>query len=87
MRGIAWGIDPGRTAANGLPQNQPSTRWFEPARTIPVQIELLDYHEWPMNVRVGSKATALIYAGGRGGFVARVASGLQSFQSYLSYLY
>lgn len=87
VRGIAWGIDPGRTAANGLPQNQAMTRWFEPARTIPVHIELVDQDAWPDNVRVGSKASALIYSGGTETPVAAIASTLQTIGAYLSYLY
>lgn len=87
VRGIAWGIDPGRMAANGLPQNQPATRWFEPARTIPVQIELVQDEPWPRNVRAGSKAAALIFATDPNNPVALVSRGLQVVQSYLSYLY
>lgn len=87
VRGIAWGIDPGRMAVNGLPQNQPSTRWFEPARTIPVQIELSDGETWPRNVRAGSKAGALIFATDPSNPVALVSQGLQFAQTYLSYLY
>lgn len=87
VRGIAWGIDPGRTAANGLPQNQATTRWFEPARTIPVHVELAEGEEWPRNVRVGSKANALIYSGGTGNPVAWVAGGMQAVQSFFSFLY
>ena len=87
VQGIAWGIDPGRTMANGLPQNQSMTRWFEPARTIPVHIELADDEAWPRNVRVGSKASALVYSAGTGNPVAWLASGLQTVQSVFSYLY
>lgn len=87
VRGIAWGIDPGRTAANGLPQNLPSTRWFEPARSIPVHIELVEEQEWPANVRIGSKASALVYATGTDNPVAAVASFFQTISAYLSYLY
>lgn len=87
VRGIAWGIDPGRTAANGLPQNQSMTRWFEPARTIPVHVELAEGEEWPRNVRVGSKANALIYAGGTGNPVAWIAGTMQAVQSFVSFLY
>lgn len=87
VRGIAWGIDPGRMAANGLPQNQPSTRWFEPARTIPVQIELAQDEAWPENVRAGSKAGALIFATDPSNPIALVSRGLQVIQTYLSYLY
>jgi multidrug resistance efflux pump len=87
VRGIAWGIDPGRTAANGLPQNQSMARWFEPARTIPVHIELADGQEWPANVRVGSKASALVHADSRSNPVSVVASALQTASAYFSYLY
>ena len=86
VRGIAWGIDPGRTAANGLPQNQSMARWFEPARTIPVHLELSDPGVWPANVRVGSKVSALVYAGGPDTLVARGAGVMQTISAYLSYL-
>ena len=87
VRGIAWGIDPGRTAANGLPQNQTSARWFEPARTIPVHLELADGEAWPDSVRIGSKVSALVYASGRDNPVAAGASAFQTLSSYLSFLY
>ncbi len=87
VRSVAWGIDPGRTAANGLPQNQAMSRWFEPARTIPVHIELLDPHIWPANVRVGSKVSALVFSEGRDNFVAAASAMMQKFSSYLSFLY
>lgn len=87
VRGIAWGIDPGRTVANGLPQNQAMARWFEPARTIPVHIELAEGTEWPDNVRVGSMAGALVYANGRDNPVAWFARFMQAITSYLSFLY
>ena len=86
VQGIAWGIDPGRTSANGLPQNQSSTRWFEPARTMPVHIELVD-GDWPANVRVGSKVNVVVYAGGQSNPFAWIAGGLQHVHSYLSFLY
>ncbi|MET3924256.1 HlyD family secretion protein [Devosia sp. 2618] len=87
VRGIAWGIDPGRTAANGLPQNQAMNRWFEPARTIPVHIELAETQQWPSNVRVGSMASALVFAGDRNSPISAVASFMQTVSSYVSYLY
>jgi multidrug resistance efflux pump len=87
VRSIAWGIDPGRTAANGLPQNQSMTRWFEPARTIPVHIELAEGAAWPANVRMGSKASAVVFAEGTGNLVAVLAGWLQAATSYMSYLY
>jgi multidrug resistance efflux pump len=87
VQGVAWGIDPGRTIANGLPQNQSSSRWFEPARTIPVHIELDDSSEWPANVRVGSKVSVVIYSAGDNNPIAWIANGLLHVQSFFSYLY
>jgi len=87
VQGVAWGIDPGRTIANGLPQNQSSSRWFEPSRSIPVHIELVGEDSWPANVRVGSKVSAVIYASGDNGPIAWIANGLHHIQSYFSYLY
>jgi multidrug resistance efflux pump len=87
VRGIAWGIDTGRTAANGLPQNQASSRWFEPARTIPVHLELAEGENWPANVRVGSKVSALVFAAGRDNPVAAGSSLMQTISSYFSFLY
>jgi len=87
VQGVAWGIDPGRTIANGLPQNQSSSRWFEPSRSIPVHIELVGEDSWPSNVRVGSKVSAVIYASGDNGPIAWIANGLHHIQSYFSYLY
>jgi len=87
VRGVAWGIDTGRTAANGLPQNQAMTRWFEPARTMPVHIELAEGEVWPGNARVGSKASALVYAQRRSNPVAIGAGVLQTVAAYFSYLY
>ena len=88
VQSIAWGIDTGRTTANGLLQNQASTRWFEPARTIPVHIQLTgDQKDWPANTRVGSKASVLIYVAGPDNPVSRIATGLQYIQSMMSFLY
>ena len=87
VQGIASGIDPGRTMANGLPQNQSSARWFEPARTIPVHIELDGEEAWPANVRVGSKVSVVIYAAGEGNPIAWIANGLLHVQSFFSHLY
>jgi multidrug resistance efflux pump len=84
VQGIAWGIDPGRTTANGLPQNQSSTRWFEPARSIPVRIEILD--DAAPNVRVGSKVNAMISATGDNP-VVWLATSMQRVGAFFSYLY
>lgn len=86
VESVAWGIDTGRTAANGLPQNKASTRWFEPARTIPVRIALSEA-AWPKNVRVGSKVTAVIYAEGEAGLIPWIGNMLHRLQSYISYIY
>lgn len=86
VESVAWGIDTGRTAANGLTQNQPSTRWFEPARTIPVRISLRD-SDWPENVRVGSMVTAVIFTKGEDGLIPSIGKTLHRLQSYISYIY
>jgi multidrug resistance efflux pump len=88
VQSVAWGIDTGRTTANGLLQNQASTRWFEPARTIPVRIELARADDvWPENTRVGSKASVVIHTAGSNNPVSWIASGLLHIQSILSFLY
>lgn len=88
VQSVAWGIDTGRTTANGLVQNQASTRWFEPARTIPVHIELAGEDVvWPENTRVGSKASVVIYTSGSNNPISWIASGLHHVQSILSFLY
>jgi multidrug resistance efflux pump len=57
---VAWGISAGRTSVNGLSQPTSDTRWFPPARKIPVRIKLDDLAELPANVRLGSEAGVLI---------------------------
>lgn len=57
---VAWGISAGRTTVNGLSQPTSDTRWFPPARKIPVRIKLDDLSELPANVRLGSEAGVLI---------------------------
>jgi multidrug resistance efflux pump len=85
---IAWGIDPGRTTAGGLLQNQPETRWFEPARRMPVRIELDGGVEaWPRAARAGGMVSAVIYTEADAGPLASVSGTLLRLQSYLSYLY
>lgn len=85
---VAWGIDPGRLTSGGLMQNTPETRWFEPARRMPVRIELDGgIKNWPRNVRIGGKLSVIVYASGSSHPVAWVAAGLHRVQSLLSYLY
>lgn len=88
VQSIAWGINPGRSMQGGLVVNQPSNRWFEPARRIPVRIELAEgMDEWPRQVRVGGKVHAVIFADGIGNPIAGIAGGLQRLRSWTSYLH
>lgn len=88
VQSIAWGINPGRSEQGGLVANQASSRWFEPARRIPVRIELAGgMKDWPRNVRVGGKVDAVIFAGGTGNPIALLARGVQRVKSWASYLY
>lgn len=88
VQSIAWGINPGRTMQNGLITNQVSNRWFEPARQIPVRIELDGGMEaWPRNVRVGGKVHAVVFADGTGNPIALLARALQRVRSWTSYLH
>ncbi|MEH6721838.1 MAG: HlyD family secretion protein [Aurantimonas endophytica] len=88
VHSVAWGIDPGRPSAGGLPQNQPETRWFEPARRMPVRIEFEGgMDNWPMSARAGGKVSAVVYTGDETGAIARIAKALHHVQSLSSYLY
>lgn len=88
VQSVAWGISPGRNVEGGLIVNQPSNRWFEPARRIPVRIELLGGMEaWPRQVRVGGKVHAVVFAAGTGNPVAWIADGLQRVRSWASFLH
>ena len=89
VQSVAWGIDPGRQSQGGLVVDQPATRWFEPARRIPVRIEVAGGMDaWPRAVRVGGKVHAVIFAGGSDdGPVAWLARGMQRLRSWTSFLY
>lgn len=88
VQSIAWGIAPGRTVQGGLVANQRSTQWFEPARTIPVRIELDGGMEnWPYAVRVGGKAHAVIFTESETGPIAWLAQAAQRVRSWASYLH
>jgi multidrug resistance efflux pump len=87
VQSIGWGINLGRAEVGGLPVNAPSTQWFEPARRMPVRIELdggID--AWPRKARVGGSVSVVVHSDG-GGVVSSVASGLQRVQSFLTALY
>lgn len=88
VQSIAWGINPGRNVQDGLVANQASNRWFEPARRIPVRIELSGgMQHWPRNVRVGGKVNAVVFADGTRNPIALLARGMQRVRSWTSYLY
>ncbi|MGO4452395.1 HlyD family secretion protein [Phyllobacterium sp. TAF24] len=88
VHSVGWGIDTGRVTSRGLLQNQTETRWFEPARRMPVRIELDgDLTAWPRAVKMGGKATIVVYAGGENSLFVWIAMGLHRIQSLLSYLY
>ncbi|UTW49301.1 HlyD family secretion protein [Bacterioplanoides sp. SCSIO 12839] len=88
VKAIAWGIDPGRSSANGLQKNPSFTQWFEPARKIPVHIELTGgMEQWPEAAKAGGKVNALIYAKGDSNIVAWISGIIFYIQSYISYLY
>jgi multidrug resistance efflux pump len=87
VESLGWGINPGRSEAGGLPVNAPSTQWFEPARRMPVRIELDGGMDaWPRKARVGGNVSVIVHATG-GGMISTVASGLQRVQSWLTALY
>lgn len=88
VQSIAWGINPGRNVQGGLVVNQPTNRWFEPARQIPVRIELNGGMDaWPRQTRVGGKVHAVIFASGKGNPIAWIAGGLQRVRAITSYLH
>ncbi|SEQ12602.1 HlyD family secretion protein [Thalassovita taeanensis] len=88
VQSIAWGINPGRTQAGGLPVNTPSTQWFEPARQMPIRIELDGgMEDWPEKARMGGKAKVLIYARGRSNPVSAVARTMLKLQSLTTVFY
>lgn len=88
VQSIAWGIDPGRSNQGSLVVNQPANRWFEPARRIPVRIELvLDNGEEFPAVRIGGKVHTVVYAEGTGNPVAWIVGLGQRIRSVISYLH
>ncbi len=87
VKSLGWGINLGRAEVGGLPVNAPSTQWFEPARRMPVRIELVGGTDvWPRKARVGGNVSVVVDATG-GGIVAGIASGMQRIRSILTALY
>lgn len=79
---IAWGINSGRTTVNGLAQSSSDTRWFPPARKIPVRVTIDDMSALPANVRLGSEASVLIVP--EDGIVPAIARTLMGVNGLLS---
>jgi multidrug resistance efflux pump len=82
VESIAWGINSGRATANGLAQPTTDTRWFPPARKIPVRIALDDLSELPANIRIGSEAGVLIDP--NGGIVPALSQALLTINGFIS---
>ncbi len=88
VRSIAWGIDAGRRTQGSLVANQPASRWFEPARSIPVSVELvLDEGETAPFTRIGGKVHVAIYASDTGNPVAWAVDIGQRIRALVSYLH
>ena len=79
---IAWGINSGRTTVNGLAQSSTDTRWFPPARKVPVRVTINDMTSLPASIRLGSEASVLIIPDD--GPVPTIARGLLGVGSVLS---
>lgn len=87
VQSIGWGINLGRAEVGGLPVNAPSTQWFEPARRMPVRIELDGGTAgWPRKARVGGNVSVVVHSDG-GGIISGIALGLQRPKSVLTALY
>jgi hypothetical protein len=82
VESIAWGINSGRTTANGLAQPTTDTRWFPPARKIPVRIALDVLSELPANIRLGSEAGVMIEPDG--GIIPAISQLLLTLNGFIS---
>jgi multidrug resistance efflux pump len=82
VESIAWGISSGRTTVNGLSQPTTDTRWFPPARKIPVRVKLDDLSSLPANVRLGSEAGVLIVP--EEGIIPTIARALMGFGGFVA---
>jgi multidrug resistance efflux pump len=88
VQSVAWGINPGRDVRDGLVVSKPDNRWFEPARRIPVRLELAGgVDAWPRAVPVGGKVHAIVLAEDGGGLVAFIARLTQRLRSWFSFLH
>lgn len=84
---IGWGVYAGPRQSGGLPVNAAPTEWFEPARRIPVRIDLDGLalaRTYP--IRLGAKADVLVHTEDSG-WIGVVAGWVQAARGKLSYLY
>ncbi|WP_157959649.1 HlyD family secretion protein [Devosia submarina] len=79
---VAWGINSGRTSVNGLSQSSTDSRWFPPARKIPVRIKIDNLDALPRNVRLGSEAGVLIVP--EEGIIPAIATTLLSMGGFMA---
>jgi multidrug resistance efflux pump len=82
VESIAWGINSGRATANGLAQPTTDTRWFPPARKIPVRIAIEDLSELPANIRLGSESGVMIEP--NGGIIPAISQMLLTLNGFIS---
>lgn len=82
VESIAWGISSGRTSVNGLSQSSNDSRWFPPARKIPVRVQIDDVDALPANVRLGSEAAVLIVP--ENGIIPAIAQTLLTFSGFMA---
>ena len=88
VQSVAWGINPGRDVREGLVVSKPDNRWFEPARRIPVRLELEGGVEaWPRAVPVGGKVHAIVLAEKGNGVLVWIARASQRLRSWFSFLH
>lgn len=82
VESIAWGINSGRTSVNGLAQSSNDSRWFPPARKIPVRVQVDDLDSLPANIRLGSEAAVLIVP--EDGIIPAIAKTLLTFSGFMA---
>ena len=85
---VGWGISTGTTESGGLVVNRPSNQWFEPARRMPVRIELDgSMEDWPQQARVGGRINVIVYSAGFSNPIAWLGGLLHRVQSWLTVFY
>lgn len=85
---VGWGISTGERQSQGLMVNRPANQWFEPARRMPVRIELEgNIGNWPEQARVGGKINVIVYSAGGSNPVAWIGALVHRVQSWLTVFY